>query len=105
MRPWRDLYIPACCSPSAVPGGSGRKTIAEQAGAALPGALVAAAAERIAEASTNPIPTTSIVRILLFPPVAKLSAYTPASGPPESSVKKRGLGSGRGEFEPCRNHS
>ena len=45
--------------------------IAEQSGAALPGALVAASAGKAATASAKPIATMIVVCIVLFPPVAK----------------------------------
>src|SRR5690348_18123905 len=59
--------MPACCSPSAVPDGSGRNVIAEHAGAAFPGALVAAPAETAVKASTKPIPTVVVACIVLSP--------------------------------------
>jgi hypothetical protein len=46
-----------------MPGGSGRKLIAEQVGAALPGALVAAAAVKPAKANAKPIPTMMVLRM------------------------------------------
>jgi hypothetical protein len=55
-----------------MPGGSGRKLIAEQAGAALPGAFVADSAGNAAKASAKPIAATIVVCIVLSP-VAKLS--------------------------------
>jgi hypothetical protein len=54
-----------------MPGGSGRKLIAEQAGAALPGALVADPAGNAVKASDKPI-ATMIVLCIVLSPVAKL---------------------------------
>jgi hypothetical protein len=50
-----------------MPDGSGRKLIAEQAGAALPGALVAASAEKTVKASAKPIAAIIVVCIVPFP--------------------------------------
>jgi hypothetical protein len=57
-------------------GGSGRKLIAEQAGAALPGALVAASAGKAAKASAKPIATMTVVCIVLFPPSQSSRLYS-----------------------------
>jgi hypothetical protein len=50
-----------------MPDGSGRKLIAEQVGAALPGALVAASAGETAKASAKPIAAMIVLCIVLFP--------------------------------------
>jgi hypothetical protein len=49
-----------------MPAGSGRKLIAEQAGAALPGAF-AAPTGKAAKASAKPIPTMIVLCIVLSP--------------------------------------
>src|SRR6202040_497990 len=88
------LYMPAWCSPSGMFGGSGKKLTAEQAGAALPGALVAASAGKAAKASAKPIATMIVVCIVLFPPVAKLSLILrQLTGKEESKVNGDGTGS------------
>jgi hypothetical protein len=46
-----------------MPGGSGRKLIAEQAGAPLPGALVAATAGKPVKANAKPIATIIVLRM------------------------------------------
>jgi hypothetical protein len=61
-----------------MPGGSGRKLIAEQAGAAFPGALVADFAGIAANATAKPIATMIVVCILLSP-CRKALAYTLAA--------------------------
>jgi hypothetical protein len=74
-------------------GGSGRKLIAEQAGAALPGALVAASAGKAAKASAKPSATMIVVCIVL-PPVAKLSLILrQLTRKEESKVNADGTGS------------
>jgi hypothetical protein len=49
-----------------MPGGSGRKLIAEQTGAAFPGALVADCAGKAAKASAQPIATMIVFSIAFF---------------------------------------
>src|ERR1700747_2228799 len=87
--------MPACCSPSGMPGGSGRKLIAEQAGAAFPGALVADFAGIAANATAKPIATMIVVCILLSP-CRKALAYTPAGYPAGSRVNND-----RNRLAPC----
>src|SRR5271165_1386431 len=64
-----------------MPAGSERKLIAEQAGAAFPGALVAASAGKPAKASAKPIATMIIVCIVLSPQSPKALGLYPGRFP------------------------
>jgi hypothetical protein len=68
-----------------MPGGSGRKVIAAQAGAAFPGALVAAAAGKAATASAKQIPTVIELLIAGFPRLGEMLALY-SGDPPLSRV-------------------
>jgi hypothetical protein len=75
-----------------MPGGSGRKLIAEHAGAAFPGALVAGSAGNAAKASDKPIAATIVVCIVLSP-VAKLSLILRQAARQEVELTKIETGS------------
>jgi hypothetical protein len=62
-------------------GGSGRKVIAAQVGAAFPAALVAAPAGKTAMASAKQIPTVTELLIAAFLVSEKRSLYTPVIRP------------------------
>ena len=66
LQAWRDLYIPACCSPSAMPEGTARNAIAAQAGGAFcaGGGLVAAVALAAATPRARTIPIAILLLII-----------------------------------------
>jgi hypothetical protein len=60
--------MPACCSPSDMPEGSGRNLSAPQAGAAFwAGDLVAASAVEVARLSAKLVTTANILLIITSP--------------------------------------
>jgi hypothetical protein len=63
-----------------MPGGSGRKLIAEQAGAALPGAFAAPAGKAV-KASAKPIPTVIALCIVLSPVEPRIGGRPLAPSP------------------------
>src|SRR6516165_4831457 len=79
--------MPASCSPSDMPGGSGRKVIAAQAGGAFRGALVAAGAESAVKANAKPIPIAILPFIAGFPRPKETLAIYPGD-PPASRVNE-----------------
>src|SRR5947208_11158735 len=70
--------MPAGCSPSDMPGGSGRKVIAAQAGGAFAGAFAAAAGAAV-RASATAIPTEIVPFIVLSSSRKNTEPYTPAA--------------------------
>src|SRR5437870_5124773 len=88
--------MPACCSPSGMPGGSGRKVIAAQDGGAFPGAFVAAVAVMATKTIVIPIATETMPRMVLSSPCQQCSAYTPTVRPQvELTVISRSVCDGR----------
>src|SRR5215471_1393341 len=72
--------MPACCSPSVMPDGSGRKVIAAHAGGAFwVAALVAASAGERTKPRAKPIPTVSAL-LIVNSSYREATAYSPGNG-------------------------
>src|SRR6516162_4310191 len=81
--------MPACCSPSVMPGGSDRNAIAEQAGGAFwVGGLAGAAPANAGRLRAKPIPTASVL-LIVNSSSRQWPVYSPARCPAVELIHAR----------------
>jgi hypothetical protein len=82
-RAKRDLYMPAVCSPSDVPAGTGRNARAAQEGAGFPAAGLAAAqpGDAVTAKMTARVVPTAMLTIFMIPSLSGAAAPDPLIAP------------------------